>query len=312
MAHISHSRLFFSPQSKPVGASACPSCVELIDESLSVSTLAAPAPPPGFQIDVHYDTTSTLNPLGVYMVAIDFMYQFAQRGWNKRLSGGFTVWLDKFGVEVDIESVRHQHGAVELQTCHIVLGLYETILEVSAQSRFCEVLTTLSLHRRQIGSLAIQRKTPQITKTDGANATKSFMVEASSSSNAPTYPSGIIIDVDDRPFTVSYTFTGIHINSKDIFIAVLDALATAAQLPADTLFQSLNAVSPSGNCVISVAVDSSQSRLSYGHVTKALRALVISVMVVLKKFEEITFQLKWQANKMVQGSISLANHRVTA
>ena len=312
MEHISHSRVLFFPQSKPVGSSACPDCDELIDKSLSVSTLAAPAPPSGFEIDIHYDTSSLLNPLGIYLCAIDFMYQFAQTGWNKRLSGGFTVWLDRYDVEIDIESVHQQHGSVQLQTCHIVLGLYETIREVSAQSRFCEVLTALSLHRRQIGSLAIQRKTPQKTKTVGVNATSSSTVMDFSSNDVPTYPSGSIIDLDDRRFNISYMFTGIRINSKDIFLAVLDALATAARFPANTLFQSLNAASPSGACVISLTVDSSQSTLSYSFITKTLRGIVIHVMVVLRKFEEITFQLNWQANKMVEGSVRLADQIDTA
>lgn len=310
MAHLLHSRVLFSKQSKPGKASAWPGCAELIDENHSLSTLSAPAPPPGFEVDIHYDTSNILNPLGVYLCAIDFMYDFARKGWNKRLSGGFTVWQEDYNAEIDIESL-HQ-SSVQLQTCHIVLGLYETIKEVSAQSRFCEVLTTLSMHRRQIGSLAIQKKTRQTTNTVRANATNSLMAKGVSSSNDPTYPSGLITDVDDPPFTVTYTFNGIRTNSRDVFLAVLDALATAARLPSDTLFQSLNAISPSRACVISVAVDSSQSRLSYSYITKALRAVVTNVMVVLRKFEEVTFQLNWRGDKMVEGSIRLTDHLTIA
>lgn len=238
------------------------------------------------------------------MSAINSMYHFAQSGWNKRLSGGFTAWAEPFDVEIDVEAVRSQRASLGLQTSHIVVGLYQTILEVSDQSRFCEVLSTLSLQGRQIGSLAIQKRISGTNKND--------RMMGFSSSNEATYPSGQIDDVDDPPFTVSYRFAGIRINSKDIFMAALDALATAAQFPANTPFRSLNAISASGDCVISIAVDSSQSQLSYSYVTKALRGLISSVMFFLRKFEEITFQLNWRADKMVEGSIRMAGHGISA
>ena len=226
--------------------------------------------------------------------------------------GGFTTWESTFSVEIDIEATRMQRTAVGLLTSHVVVGLYQTIVEVSDQSRFCEVLTTISLYGRQIGSLAIQKRISGTKTHVGRITTSSLMVKGFSSSNAPTYPSGEIIDVDDHSFTTSYTFSGIRINSKDIFIAVLDALATAAQFPANTPFRSLNAVSPSGNCVISISVESSQSELSYSFVTKALRSLITSAMVVLRKFEEVTFQLNWRAERMVEGSIRMAGHGISA
>lgn len=240
------------------------------------------------------------------------MYHFAQKGWNQQLSGGFTIWVVGFTVEIDIESSQGQHGSFDLQTCHIILGLYETMVEVSAQSRFCEVLTTLSLHRRQIGVLTIQKRTSSTQEKDGANATRSLMANGFSSSNVATYPSGQITDADDARFTVTYIYSGIRINSKDIFLAALDALATAAQFSPDTSFTSLNAISASGYCVISIAMDGSQSQMSYSYVTKALRAMISSIVVVLRRFEEVTFQLNWRGNKMVEGSIRLADHGVTA
>ena len=239
------------------------------------------------------------------------MYLFAQREWNKRLSGGLTTWVEDFSVEIDVESMRGQRASAGVQTSHIVVGLYQTIVEVSVQSLFCEVLTTISLQRREIGSIAIQKRISGTKENDGITATSSLMVNGFSSSNAVTYPSGQVTDTDDHSFTIPYTFNGIRINSKDIFIAVLDALATAAQFPANTPFRSLNAISASGDCVIRIAVDSSQSELSYSHVTKALRAMITDVMIVLRKFEEVTFQLSLQAVKMVKGSIKLADQRST-
>lgn len=309
MAQKTHSQAMFFLQSKPAGGTLFRGCIELTDESLSVSTLAAPARPLGFDADIHYDTSEILNALGVYLCAIDVMYHFAQTGWFKRLAGGLEVWVDGFNMEIDIEKSQEPHGGFQLQTNHIVFGLYETIVDISAHSRFCQVLTTLSMHRRQIGTLVIQKRASMAPEKEIANAKSLILVNGSSISNAATYPSGLVIDPENPSFSIAYNYSGIRINSKDIFLAVLDALATAAEFSPSTSFRSLNAISASGDCAISILEVDSQFQMTYSYVTKALRAMIVDIMVYLRKFEEMTLELKWQASKIAEGSIRLAGQR---
>lgn len=279
---------------------------------LSVSALAAPAPPLGFEVDIYYDTTQVLNPLGVYLCAVDFMYLYAQSGWYKQISGGFTVWVAGFNVEIDIENSQGPQGSLQLQTNHVVLGLYDTITDVAAHSRFCKVLVTLSLHRRQIGSLVIEEKTPQGSGKGEAVAANPALGTVSSPSNAVTYPSGEITDRDDISFSISYTYSGTNINSRDIILAVLDALATAAQSAPGTPFRSLDAKSVSGICLLSMLqVENPLFKVNYSYVTKALRTIILDIMVPLRKFGEMTVQLNWEAVKMAEGSIRLADAAMT-
>lgn len=292
--------LFFQ-QSKPAGRTSTPDCLELIGESLSVSALAVPTPPLGFEVDIHYDMSKPLGPLGVYLCAVDFLYYFAQTGWYKELAGGFTIWVTGFNMEIDIENSQ-AYGGLVLQTSHIVLGLYDTITDVSTHSRFCELLTTLSLHGRQIGVLMIQKRT-----SSTANATNLVMVKGSPISNAVTYPSGQITDADNPDFSVFYTYSGIRINSKDIFLTVLAALATAAQFSPSRSFQSISASSPSGDCVISISEVGSPFPVNYSYITKTLRTLISDISVFLAKFGEMTFQLNWGASSMAEGSIKLVH-----
>lgn len=228
--------------------------------------------------------------------------------------GALTVWSSGFDVEIDIESSRGAHGSVPLETVHIVSGLYETIVDVVAQSRFCEVHTTLLLHRRQIGILLLQKRSPTRTlATGGANATSSVSVDSVAQENAVVYPSGTFTDPDDAAFSLSYTYSGVRINSKDIFLAVLDALATAAQFSRVKYFQSLTAVSPSGSCAISIVANlGSIFRVNYSFVTKALRFLIVDVMVPLGKFEGLTLQLKWETSEMAEMSVRLGDHGTAA
>lgn len=285
---------------------------KLTDESISASTLAAPTPTPGFEVEIHYDTSKSFSPLGVYRCAIDCMYQFTQTGWDKELTGGFTVWVDGFDVQIDVETSRGSHGSLPLESSHIVLGLYETMVDISAHSRFCEVLTTLLQHRRQLGTLVIEKRTPRTPEKGGINATGSIPVKGSPWSNTVTYPSGQITDLDDDRFSVSYTYSGARINSKDIFMTILDALATAAQFSPDAPFKSLNAISVSGDCVMDILEVDSQCQANYSFVTKALRIIIVGIMVYLRKFGEMTFQLKWKAASMAEGSIELAGHSAAA
>lgn len=242
----------------------------------------------------------------MYLSAIDFMYQFAQRGWDTTLKDGFVVWAYGYDVEIDIESSQGRYGPLELKTSHMVLGLYQTILQISTESKFCEVYATLSLHQRQIGTLKIQKKISQSIKANYSMNTMHNRLWGSEERPkiiSATYPSGELIDSDDPRFVITYTYTGIRINSRDIFTAIIDALADSAQFSSITIFETLNARSASATCAISLSSTESPSQITYGFVTKTLRALIWGVMVSLAKFGEMTFELKWKDVNMAQGSI---------
>lgn len=238
------------------------------------------------------------------------MYAFAQKEWNERLDEGFTLWVEGYNVEIDVENNQGPRG-LQLSTNHIILGLYDTVLDVSANSRFCDVYTTISLYGRQIGIIVIQERGPRTPKEGETNSTGPILMKGPPRSDAVAYPSGHITDTDDHRFSISYTYSGARINSKDIFIAVLDALAISAQFSPNTPFGSLTAKSASGNCVINMVEIDNPFQVNFSFVTKALRILIVDIMVRLRNFGELTLQLEWQAVKMAEGSIKLASHGMT-
>ena len=224
---------------------------------------------------------------------------------------GITYWTEGYNVQIGVESAQGEHGSVLLATNHVVIGLYTTMLDVAALSRFCEVHTALSQHQRQIGLLLIEMRTSPTLELSGTNATNSLLVEGSpQGSGVSDYPSGRIIDPN---FEVSYTYSGARLNSKDVFLGVLDALATAAQFSRLTPFESLNVISPSGECTISiVAIQSSMFKVTYGFVTRALKIMIRDIMVYLKKFGEVTLRLEWKRSDMAELSVKSADHRPIA
>lgn len=269
----------------------------------NVSTLDAPATPSGFEVDINYHTSTVLSPLAVYTCAIGCMYQIAQLGWYKPLVANTNYTVGGYNVQIGIESTQAGHGAIPLATRHMVIGLYTTMLDVTALSRFCEV------HQRLIGLLFIEKTPAPTLEQAGMNATNLLLDTGS----LQTYPSGRIVDPNDRDFEIEYTYSGARLNSKDVFLGVLDALATAAQFGRLTFFESLNAVSPSCACTISiVAIQSSTFRVTYNFVTKALLFMITDVMIYLKKFGEVTLQLEFKGSAMAEISVKSADHRPIA
>ena len=237
------------------------------------------------------------------------MYHFAQLGWDKPLAQSITYWAEGYNVQIGIDSAQGSYGSIRLATNHIVIGLYTTMLDVAALSRFCEVHTTLSLHQRKICVLHIEKKTSATLEQGGTNATNLLLDKGSLQGSVLTYPSGRIIDPDDPNFEIAYTYSGARLNSKDVFLGVLDALATAAQFNRLTFFESLNVNSPSGSCTISIlAIQSSSFRVKYSFVTRALLIMITDIMIHLKNFGEVTLQLEWKRSSMAELSVKSADH----
>ena len=241
------------------------------------------------------------------------MYHFAQLGWDNPIAQSITYWAEGYNVQIGIETTQGSHGSIRLATNHIVIGLYTTMVDVAAQSRFCEVHTTLSQHQRRIGRLLIEKKTSSTLEQGGTNATNLLLGKGSLQGSVLTYPSGRVIDPDDLNFEVAYTYSGARLNSKDVFLAALDALATAAQFNRLTFFESLNVISPSGACTISiVAIQSSTFKVRYSFVTRALLILITDIMIHLKNFGEVTLRLEWKRSAMAELSVKSADRRPIA
>jgi len=227
------------------------------------------------------------------------MYQFAQKGWDTTLDGGIRTWAQGSTVEVDIEGSQRSGGPFPLLTSHIILGLYYTMVEISKSQIFCKVTASLWIEKRQRGTLKIQELASGMSSVDTANTglTNATIGDLSA------HPSGRAVDFDDSRFTIDYVYDGSKIASQDIFIAVLDGLATSAQYADDAKFQQLAATSASGKCQINITEVAGPHQISYRLVTKALRMLTFYVILRLRTFGEMDFDLKWEDASIAQGSM---------
>ena len=213
-------------------------------------------------------------------------------------------------MQLDLDSYIMTRGSAQLATPHMVAGLCQTINDIAAGNRFCEVVSTLSLYQRQIGTLRFEKIPPR--SLEGGDARNLSVEDEGSLRNGITYPSGRWDDPGHTEFSMTYTFSGKPINSKGIFLAVIDALAIAAQFNQDAVFTSLRGLSTTGNCVINAVATPGPTNVNYAFVTKALRLVIADIMIKLNKFGEIMLQLKWRDVLMAEISVKEPGRRVIA
>lgn len=259
-------------------------------------------------MDVHYDTSKRFNLLGIYLIAIDCMYRFAQEEWQQPLIRIYTFRSVRYDIQMEVEPAP---SVLKLENGHVVLGVYDTIVDVAAKSQFCETLSTISFHGREVGTVRIEKKMPE-TLDNGSGATSFTTVDTSPQGNGMTYPKGRFDDPDEPHFSVEYIFYGGRINSKDIFLAVLDALAIAAQFKDIAPFTSLDGASPSGDCVIKILGTRGRYKVNYSFVTKTLLILIQHIMIPLVKFEEVALRLIWKGTLMANASVKMAGRGAVA
>lgn len=229
------------------------------------------------------------------------MYEFAKTGWDDPLARNMRIWAYGYDVEIDIENWQGPGGPLPLRTNHVVLALYEVVVAMSTSVRFFEVAATISIQRRRVGVLKMERLRPINIAHDQPEGINESKPETTKS--IVNAPSGTVIDQDDPRFTISYAYSGARINSKDVFIAILEALAITAEYTDTLPFHSLATTSASRKCMITFSDARSGSKLHYSFITQALRILTWDVIIALKLFGEMTLQLLWDGQKIAEGNI---------
>lgn len=295
------------------------------EESHSVS-LTAPSLSPGIEISIDHDFNKKLLAIGMYLTALDITYALGRAGWYDRPIGpegfrayavGQGVWRQGYDVEIDIKNSQEPRDPLQLRTCDVVTGLWQLMVQVAADDLYYETVLTLKQHYRAIGTVTVKELKLAAT-ANSTNADATLVSTSTLPANAdlaltqaspknltagPTYPTGRIVEPRDRRFTIMYTFTGTQIKSKDVFMAALGLLAGAAQYAPGAPLQSIQQVSPSKRCVITVRSFPVPHQVTYGFVAYGLRPLIYWIMLPLEKFEEMTFVLEYDGYRLAEGHV---------
>ena len=246
-----------------------------------------PTPPPDFNIQFYRNEGIQLNPVEVYLNAIDAMYEIAHHfRWNEMWPRPSSIFeLADRGVRIIVT-----REGQELRTLHVALGLYFTVITMIASSPFYQYGADMYRRDRLIGRLSIEQIPTTTPLSTSIEAIDYINTSNTTTRNSTSHSSGLGRTIIWHNMNIYYEFAGARINSKDLYTAVLSGLADAAKAGMDTVCTELQAYSQADNLVFWVDGHESASHpFTYKEVTDLFRAVVAEMTLEQRRFGEINF-----------------------
>ena len=187
-----------------------------------------------------------------------------------------------------------------------ILALNEVAVEMIHGDNFFNTDATISLRGVLTGRISIKFRPPFSVEDGRDDGTK-----AGNGTNVLTANSGTLRDPAYPGYKINWQYQNTRINSKDIFLAVLDGMATAAQPIERARCPHLEVVSPVsrlGQAIISlndVYVSGDVAFLTYKDVIITLYLMFRDAIIGLTKFGKMSFQVYLQGSKRGEGQIEI-------
>ena len=178
--------------------------INTLNHSLNITL---PPPPPGFSLQISYNSESRLNPLAVYHNTILTLYKIAnQYSWTQIWTEPITPF--SIGWQTWILVIKKSGRRLPpLMTSYVVLALYHGVAQMSEDSVFCQMVIEMFVNQALIGNVTIENlPNPPAgvaaEDEDGGrvrNGNESAVGLATTATNSSDSSLGIVIhDVDMR------------------------------------------------------------------------------------------------------------------
>lgn len=242
------------------------------------------------------DKTQILNPKGFFYAVMSLMKNLSHQPWDDFIS--MDRWISHSAIcNSGVCAKIHPNGPNLLRFSHAVPGLYQAAIDALQEPLFYGFEAEWKLRSALVGSMQVikARWTPFTKFVPASNLTADLSGET-----------GTVIDPVNDGYKIDYKFDGTKLNSKDIFAAILDALATAAPHDKNSDCQNLLGVGPpsrTGQVVVSIHQVPSAHPMSYNTATSALYAIFTKLNVDQNKWGEMTFDVLREAEKVGQGDV---------
>ena len=265
--------------------------------SVQNSSLAVPHIP-GLEIDFQFDPESNFRPLEVYMTAIHLMAELARREWEKPLFAMIADHIDGFNVVIMFLNPQAPSEERQLLVSHCVVALYRAVILMTDGVMFCKMRAIVKLNSFELGAFNMSPLNP--TVAGGVNKTmrNSLATRNRTAMNNLDGPvsmdRGRVVDPEDFLFVIEYVWYGKSMRSKDISLAFLDAIATAAPHDRNSECDKLEIVSAEGHCVVVVdQVGTAGRRLTYFYAVRALQLAYDELFVRQKRWGDLLLMLRY-------------------
>ncbi|KAG7006847.1 hypothetical protein G7Y79_00012g031830 [Physcia stellaris] len=292
------------------------------------ASLSIPQIPDGFSVDIDHHDAIPLRPLGVYVTAVEAMFILSLLPWDALASQPYTFNVRPYQVKIYFEDIFGEYQYTKMRHSHMVIGLYVAVLGTAERygHGFVAETITLKVWDQEIGICTIY---PHLSAADVLSISDILHLNTSGGDDRGNFPdtkpkagslprldmsvasldsrSGSFPDPDDPRVRVHWRYRFLPLASRDVFLAILDGLALAAQADINDPCRELNAFSeaPQRKVAISVtAVRGTRVALNFTYRHAARMLLLISRLIVtLGKYDEMVFWADFNGVRFVLGDI---------
>ncbi|KAL8962903.1 MAG: hypothetical protein Q9193_000768 [Seirophora villosa] len=282
-----------APDSNKSHALIAPNALNAINPRLSIPQIA------GFEMTFDFDNRVRFSPIAVYQTAIQLMYDLAHKGWTENVYIAMAEEVRGTNLLIVFINPSPPTAAQQLKVMHCVAALYRSVVVMTDGLLFCPLMSQLSVRGTEIGAMSV---TPSHDPPRGLGRIRSLIKNVSTTDdpvdNMVGADSGRVIDPEKPDFTIAYYFFGKAIQSKEVSMAVLEAMATAAPFDSAVECKELLAISKDGGCSIIIeSVAGGKTLFTYGWAARALKVLYQEILVPQKRWGDMVLTLLYQEKR---------------
>ena len=249
------------------------------------------------------------------------MYFLTCLPWEGALRENYPIATPGIDEEIMFHPTAASHADDQMETQHMVLGLFVGALTMATHSRnsFYQITVVTRMYGRLLGYIYLwPRSAPaDIYKSSESSYTLVSLEGGVKRTNITTMAhqslddeKGILADPGDLDFTIDYRMVGnlAARDPRDIFLAVLDFLANAAPYDPGSPFRQLEGrdTRTDPSVVVSIrklaASDPRAGLLTYHLVCRAVQ-LLVRLMKLMRDFRPVEFDLLYRGYRFGKGSI---------
>ncbi|KAL8665348.1 MAG: hypothetical protein Q9168_007713 [Polycauliona sp. 1 TL-2023] len=239
------------------------------------------------------------------------MYDMAQRPYSAIIQAVDSRQYKDYDVLILFLNTGPPESSLRLQVRHCVAALYKAVQVMTDEVLFVPGRAAMLLSGVHVGGMSIMPvdgpfvgmngtgKSGIAARREGEEEDENDNDEGMAALKVRDIDRGHMTDPEIPAFSIDFEFLGRPINSKEISLAVFEALTVATPHPkTDECIEIM--VSTDRGCVIIVEGTNARQRFTYQWATRALKLLYQEVMVARKQFGDVKLDIKYGGNSFGQ------------
>ncbi|KAL8829502.1 MAG: hypothetical protein Q9191_001974 [Dirinaria sp. TL-2023a] len=263
--------------------------------------------PPGFDALIEFHT-GLINPLGVYINAIDAISSWCKTDWDSEFIGTAAVIDPRLGVSIKYtDRVGPESERPPIKLSYILLGLYQGVIRMSDKNQFREMTIWLRFENKIGGVIRIAHPFKPHTTLEGPSNSSNLALTNGYNNVNSTEDSGEVLDPDPEfhGLSIDWKFDGRTIHAIEVFTTILDAMVSTATERADAERSYVYGISFSGNTALNVhelsGAPSHLRKVTNSLIRESLLLIAKYVFHQQRRFIELDFTIKDLTRGIAEG-----------